>query len=189
MGKKEEVNLDKFFIIPIILLIVGFYVLLRPVERAFTGNPKLEIVTDSAKTTKSEVTINMQIEARKDTNLVPCCGAVITNDAGAETEVEESMPDSQPDEAYQYFLLASIIFIVLLILPRLKELTISKDSISLELIEEVQEDFQQIQNLVNEGQNPIANMAQVNQTILPEKINDVQKKIELIRKLLRKPND
>lgn len=174
------------FALPCILICIGLYLLVKANDVPAINNPK---PSQQLNSTSAEITMNIEVKGRGivDSTIITCCGAVAQKEA--ETEIGETESQTSPDNAYKYFILGSIILIVLLILPRLKELTISKDSISFELIEEIEKQVQAVQVLVkpSEGQGFI--IQQADSSNIQERLSDINRKIGIIKLMASRKND
>lgn len=163
------------FWLPILLFVIGIHLLWSARQVPVSDNQEPSQLQNSVET---GISMNIKVEGKinADTTTIPCCVAVVEKEAEAETGEVEIQTSS--NEAYQYFLLGSIIFIVLLILPRLKELTISKDSVSIVL--------QDTLNKVNELQTQLQPEAIRMETagIVENKVQNIKDNIELLRKLI-----
>jgi len=175
------------FGLPLMLFAIGIYLLWSAGQVSASSNQTSSQPQDFAKT---GISMNVKVEGaiRADTITIPCCVAVIEKEA--ETEIGEVQIQTPSNEAYQYFLLGSIIFIVLLILPRLKELTISKDSVSFELIQEIEKQVQEVQALVtsSNAHKFTTQQEQDDSNTVQSKLNDIKRKIEIIKLMAGRKN-
>jgi hypothetical protein len=87
----------------------------------------------------------------------------------------------QKEKAMPYFILASVLLIVILALPRLQELSISQQSLVIKLFEEVKEAADNL----NEEVQPLG--LEASRTgISKEKVRNLQDKINTLNKILSK---
>jgi hypothetical protein len=90
-----------------------------------------------------------------------------------------TVPIVQKEKAMPYFILASVLLIVILALPRLQELSISQQSLVIKLFEEVKEAADNL----NEEVQPLG--LEASRTgISKEKIRNLQDKINNLNKIL-----
>ena len=87
----------------------------------------------------------------------------------------------QKEKAMPYFILASVLLILILALPRLQELSISQQSLVIKLFEEVKEAADDL----NEEVQPVGLEASRSGTS-KEKIKNLQDKINTLNKILSK---
>jgi hypothetical protein len=91
------------------------------------------------------------------------------------------VPIVQKEKAMPYFILASVLLIVILALPRLQELSISQQSLVIKLFEEVKEAADDL----NEEVQPLG--LEASRTgISKEKVRNLQDKINTLNKILSK---
>jgi hypothetical protein len=91
------------------------------------------------------------------------------------------VPIVQKEKAMPYFILASVLLIVILALPRLQELSISQQSLVIKLFEEVKEAADNL----NEEVQPLG--LEASRTgISKEKVRNLQDKINTLNKILSK---
>jgi len=173
------------FWIPFILFAIGIYLLWTAKQVPISDNQNQ---TQPQGSIGTEITMNIKVEGRSagDSITIPCCGIVVQKEP--ETGLGDIEVQTPPDEAYQYFLLGSIIFILLLVLPRLKELTISKDSISFELVQEIEEQVQEVQALVTPSEGQTFTLQDNDSDTVQNKLNDINRKIEIIKLMASRRN-
>jgi hypothetical protein len=96
-------------------------------------------------------------------------------------EKVRAVPIVQKEKAMPYFILASVLLIVILALPRLQELSISQQSLVIKLFEEVKE----AADTLNEEVQPLG--LEASRTgISKEKVRNLQDKINTLNKILSK---
>ena len=88
-------------------------------------------------------------------------------------------PTPDREKALPYFLLASAFILLILVLPRLQELSISEKSLVLKLISEVKEETSQLEELPP-GQEMLKT------TKSNDKLIRIRQKMELVEQLLEK---
>jgi len=96
-------------------------------------------------------------------------------------EKVRAVPLIQNEKAMPYFILASVLLILILALPRLQELSISQQSLVIKLFEEVKEAADDL----NEEVQPVGLEASRSGTS-KEKIKNLQDKINTLNKILSK---
>ncbi|RZM21079.1 MAG: hypothetical protein EOO88_34325 [Pedobacter sp.] len=96
-------------------------------------------------------------------------------------EQVRAVPVTQKEKAMPYFILASVLLILILALPRLQELSISQQSLVIKLFEEVKEAADDL----NEEVQPVGLEASRSGTS-KEKIKNLQDKINSLNKILSK---
>ena len=167
------------FWLPVLLFAIGIYLLWNGRQVPVSDNQEPSQTQNSVET---GISMNIKVEGKigSDTITTPCCVTIVEKEAETKTgEVEIQTPSN---EAYQYFLLGSIIFIVLLVLPRLKELTISKDSISI-VLQDVLNDFKDLQSQIQVKEEF---RTQGTTTDFNDKVKNIENKLELINKIINR---
>jgi hypothetical protein len=89
-------------------------------------------------------------------------------------------PTPDREKALPYFLLGSAFILLILVLPRLQELSISEKSLVLKLISEVKEETSQLAEELPRGQETLKT------TRSDDKLVRIRQKVELVEQLLKK---
>ncbi len=97
--------------------------------------------------------------------------------------IDLKKPVNQPsaEKALPYFILASVFMVVLLVLPRIQELSISERSLVLKLISEVKEEARQLETETTINQQEHLTLSPVNHKALR-----IQEKLTLLEELLHR---
>jgi hypothetical protein len=85
-----------------------------------------------------------------------------------------------PEKALPYFILAAVFMVLILVLPRLQELSISEKSLVLKLISEVKEEARQLETELPLPQQEVLKTERTN-----DKVLRIQEKIALLEQLLK----